>query len=346
MSSPDVITHPRPQRRWRRPRFWLKLGVLLFAAGFTATTLWFILRVEQIILSRLPREIQAAGISVSFLGRSFILQGVRITGRTNSPCEGRLLLEIAELTGTFLIAERKLTALSVNGAELNNQGWQKVCFAASPESPLLRLSDIAPSSGIDVNFRQVRFRLPYLGEASASGAFRLSEPQPDSLHLRAAQVALSGVKIQGQARELAVSLNRTNGSWQLVSGNFTATLALRQLEKIPRLSSRRLTVLGGNADIRLTASARQGNWKILTQVELTKVRVRGEPFYSMPMGLLQLTPENVWPMVEDSPGLLSFNFETKAHQGELIKRFAADLRRALTTKVKGNLKKKVPVLPF
>jgi hypothetical protein len=344
MLSPDVITHP--QRRYRRARFWLKLGVLLFAAGFTATTLWFILRIEQIILSRLPREIQASGISVSFLGRSFVLQGVRVTGRMSSPCEGRLLLEIAELTGKFLIAERKLTALSINGAELNNQGWQKVCFAASPESPMPRLADIAPSSGIDVNFRQVRFRLPYLGEATASGAFRLSEPQPDSLHLRAAQVALSGVRIQGQARELAASLNRTNGSWQLVSGNVTATLAVRQLEKIPGLSSRRLTVLGGNADIRLTASARQGNWSILTQVELTKVRVRGEPFYSMPMGLLQITPENVWPMVEDSPGLLSFHFETKAHQKELIRQFTADLRRALTRKVKGNLKKKVPVLPF
>ena len=104
--------------------------------------------------------------------------------------------------------------------------------------------------------------------------------------------------------------------------------------------------MAGNADIRLAATARQGNWKILTNVELSKVRLRGEPFYTMPMGLLQLTPENVWPMVEDSPGLLSFNFETKAHQGQLVKEFTADLRRALTTKVKGNLKKKVPVLPF
>ncbi|MFZ5631040.1 MAG: hypothetical protein ACOY5B_18035 [Spirochaetota bacterium] len=344
MSAPEVLANPH--RRWRRPRFWLKLGALLIAAGFTATTLWFILRAEQIILSRLPREIQAAGISVSFLGRSFILKGVRVSGRVGSPCEGRLLLEIAELTGSFVIRDRRLTNLSVSGAELNNQGWQKACFAATPQSRVLRLSEIASASGLEINFRQVRFRLPYLGEASATGSFRLAEPQPDTLQLRAAQLALSGVKIQGEARQLAVDLNRTNGSWQLVSGNFTAVLGLKQLEKIPKLSSRRLTVLAGNADIRLTATARQGNWKILTHVDLSKVRLRGEPFYSMPMGLLQLTPENVWPMVEDSPGLLSFHFETEAHQGQLIREFTADLRRALTSKVKVNLKKKVPVLPF
>lgn len=343
MPPADAVHIPR---RWRRPRFWLKLGALLFAAAFTATTIWFILRAEQFILSRLPREIQASSISVSFLGRSFVLKGVRVSGRMGSPCEGRLLFEISELTGQFVIRERRLTSLAVNGAELINQGWQKSCFAATPESRPLRLSEIAPASGLEISFRQVRFRLPYLGEASATGSIRLSEPQPDGLQLRAAQLSLSGVRIQGGARELAVNLNRTNGNWQLATGNFTATLSLKQLEKIPKLSSRRLTVLAGNADIRLAATARQGNWKILTNVELSKVRLRGEPFYTMPMGLLQLTPENVWPMVEDSPGLLSFNFETKAHQGQLVKEFTADLRRALTTKVKGNLKKKVPVLPF
>lgn len=344
MSLAETAHHPH--RRWLRPRFWLKLAAFVFAAAFATATVWFILRAEQIILSRLPREIQVASISVSFFGRGFVLKDVKVSGRIGSPCEGRLLLQISELTGRFVISERRLTALAVNGAELNNQGWQKACFAATAQSRALRLSEIAPAAGLDVDFRQVRFRLPYLGEASASGSFRLTEPQQDALQLAAAKLAIAGVKIQGEARQLAINLNRTNGSWQLMSGNFAAALGLKQLEKIPRLSSRRLTVVAGNADIRLTATANQGNWKIVTNVELSKVRLRGEPLYSMPMGLLQLTPENVWPMVEDSPGLLAFSFETEARQGQLVKEYTADLRRALTSKVKGNLKKKVPVLPF
>ncbi|HMY11540.1 MAG TPA: hypothetical protein PKC74_07940 [Turneriella sp.] len=113
MPPADAVHIPR---RWRRPRFWLKLGALLFAAAFTATTIWFILRAEQFILSRLPREIQASSISVSFLGRSFVLKGVRVSGRMGSPCEGRLLFEIAELTGQFVIRERRLTSLEFEPA--------------------------------------------------------------------------------------------------------------------------------------------------------------------------------------------------------------------------------------
>lgn len=344
MAPAETVHHPR--RRWNRPRFWLRLAALVFAAVFATTTVWFILRAEQIILSRLPREIQVAGISVSFLARSFVLREVKVSGRIGSACEGRLLLQIGELTGRFVISGRRMTALSVKGAELYNQGWQKVCFAATAQSPVLRLSDIAPASGLDVDFRQVRFRLPYLGEASASGALRLTEPQHDVLQLGAAKLSFAGVRIQGEARQLSLRLNRASGNWQVDSGNFAAALGLKRLEKIPGLSSPRLRVLAGNADIRLTATARQGQWEIMTQVELSKVRLRGEPLYSMPMGLLQLTPENVWPMVEDSPGLLTFSFETKARQGQLVKAYTAGLRRALALKVKGNLKKKVPVLPF
>jgi hypothetical protein len=135
------------------------------------------------------------------------------------------------------------------------------------------------------------------------------------------KLSLLGVRLQGETRQLSVELVRSNGGWQLAAGSFTAALLLKQLEKIPKLSSRRLTVLAGNADVRLTASARQGHWKVTTAVELTRVRLRGEPFYTMPMGLLQLTPENVWPMAEDSPGLLAFSFETRAAQGQLIKEF-------------------------
>lgn len=344
MSAAGVFTGRRP--RWRRPRFWLKLGAVIFAVAFIALTVGFMLRAEQIILSLMPREIQASSLSISLLGRSFVFQGVKVSGRQGSPCEGRLLLEIAELTGRFQIRERRLTALTVNGAELFNPGWQKSCFAATEQSRALRLSEIAPVAGLEVALSRVRFTLPYLGEASASGAFRLAEPQPDALQLSAEKLAISGVKVQGEARQLSVSFNRTDGNWQLVTGNFAAALNLRQLEKIAKLSSRRLTVLAGSADIRLTATARRGYWKAVTSVELTKVRLRGEPFYTAPLGLLQLTPENVWPMAEDSPGLLAFGFETQARQGALIYAFTADLRRALTGKIKGNLKKKVPVLPF
>jgi hypothetical protein len=335
-----------PVARWRRRRFWLKLAALLLAAVFSAVTIWFILRAEEIIRSLLPREIQIEGISVSLLGRSFVLKGVRVSGRLGSPCEGRLLLELAELTGQFVIAERRLTALAINGAELINPGWQRVCFTATPQSPPLRLSDFAVSEGLEVKFQKVRFRIPHLGEVSATGGFRLSEPQPEGLQLRSVQLSFSGVRLQGKARELLLNLQRTNGDWQLISADFIAALSLKQLEKIPKLSSPRLSILAGNADIRVSATARQGYWKIFTQVELSQVRLRGEPFYSMPMGILQLTPENVWPMVEDSPGLFSFSFETKARQAQLVNKFTTDLRRAFTAKVKRNLKKKVPVLPF
>lgn len=343
--APAEAVHT-PYRPWRRPRFWIKLCALVFAAAFSTVTVWFILRVEQIILSLLPREIQAESISVSFIGRSFVLKGVKVSGYTSSPCAGRLLFEIGELTGRFIIRERRLTALLVNGAELNNQGWQKDCFAVAQQSRPLRLAEIAAASGLDVELRQVRFRLPFLGEAVANGSFRLTEPEPDTVQVKAPSLLLAGVRLQGEARQLSLDLKRSADSWQLVAGSFTATLRLKQLEKISKLSSRRLTVLAGNADVRLIANARRGNWKVTTGVELTKVRLRGEPFYTMPMGLLQLTPENVWPMVEDSPGLLAFNFETEAAQGQLVKEFTADLRRALTSKIKGNLKKKVPVLPF
>lgn len=334
------------RRFWLRPRFYVKLFAFIFAAGFTGFTLWFVLRVEKIILSNLPREITAQNLSVSFLGRSFILSGVKLTGLVGSQCEGRLLAELKEVTGTFTIRTRRLTGLTVNGADLYNQVWEKACFATGEVRREFRLSEAMLPEGLSVVLKSVSLRLPQFGEATVNAKLKLEEPAEGSLRLTASAANLTNIRLSWSAKRLAADFRRAQSVWQLAAADVTLAGTVKQLEKIQKLSSRRLTILGGNADIRMTASARRGRWTIFTSVELSRVRLRGEPFYTMPMGLMQLTPENMWPMVEDSPGIFAFSFKTEAAQAALPAVYAADVRRALTRKVKGNLKKKVPILPF
>lgn len=332
--------------RWHRIRFWLKIGALLSAVVFTAIVAYAIVHIEKIILARLQPEIQAERLSVSFLNRSFLLSGVKFSGRAGTPCAGRLLLSIAELAGNFVISERRLSRLTVNNAELMTQQWQRACFTRDTATPALQFSELILPTGLDIEFQQVRLRLPHAGEVAFSGLVQLSAPQKELLRARAAKLTFRGVRLQGNARRFEVELQKSEGNWRLSTGTFAVELKLKELEKIPQLSSRRLTVISGAADVRMVASVRNALWKIFTNVELSKVQLRGEPFYNAPMGLLRLTPENVWPMVEDSPGIFAFSFQTEATQKELANSFAANLRRALTKKAKGNLKKKVPILPF
>lgn len=332
--------------RWHRVRFWLKIGALLFALVFAGIVTYAILRIEKIILAYLPPEIQAEQLSVSFLHRSFLLSNVKIFGRAGSPCAGRLLVAITELTGNFVISERRLSRLAVNNGELFTREWQPACFRRDAATSPLQFSELALPSGLELELRQVRLRLPYAGEVAFSGTLQLTAPQRELLQADASKLLFAGTRLQGSTRRFAVELQQSKDNWHLRSANFAVELKIKDLEKIPQLSSRRLTVVAGNADIRLLAMLRNARWKIVTDIELSKVKLRGEPFYSAPLGLLQFTPENVWPMVEDSPGIFAFSFETEAEPKELAKSFAADLRRALTKKAKGNLKKKVPVLPF
>ena len=61
---------------------------------------------------------------------------------------------------------------------------------------------------------------------------------------------------------------------------------------------------------------------------------------------LKLTPQNLWPMVEDKPNFFTVAFKTTGSWKGLPRRYAADFKRAVVKKVKANLKKKIPALPF
>lgn len=341
MSLP-AHTHAR-RSRWR---LYLKLASLLVAVVFTSLSLWFIFRIEKFIVERLPSEITTENLAVSFVNRAFVMTKVIVSGRKGTPCEGKILTEIGELTGTFSLRYRKLTGLAVKGMQLKPLAFSRECFVRKGEKPDMKLNDFAMPEGLRVSLEAGRFPVPEFGELTASTNILLSNSSADVLSIQSDRIRAANGRLELDVKGAKADFLREAGSFVLSAANLTLVLRVNDLAKINRLKSKKLTVLSGDAEMHSTAEVRGGRWKVQSAVALKKIKVKGEAFFNMPMGLLQLTPENMWPMAEDSPGLVEFSVKTEAYTHQLVRAFAADMKRALTAKIKGNLKKKIPVLPF
>lgn len=335
-------THPR-RSRWR---LYLKLTSLLVAVVFTSLTLWFIFRIEKFIVERLPNEITTENLSVSFVNRAFVMTRVVIRGRKGTSCEGKIITEIGELTGTFSLRHRRLTGLAVKGMQLRPPVLSRECFVRKGEKPDLKLNDFAMPDGLRITLDAGRFPVPEFGELTASTNILLTNSSPDVLSIQSDRIHASNGRLTLDVKGAKADFLREAGSFVLSAANLSLVLRVSDLAKINRLKSRKITVLAGDAELRSIAEVRGGRWKVESTVALKKIRVKGEPFFNMPMGLLKLTPENMWPMAEDAPGVVEFSVKTEAYTHQLVRAFAADIKRALTAKIKANLKKKMPILPF
>ncbi|MBN8221911.1 MAG: hypothetical protein J0L53_13375 [Spirochaetes bacterium] len=329
-----------------RFRFYLKLFVAIFAVLVTAGILWFIFRVEAYILSRLPPEIKIDALSVSFLNQSFILSGAKISGKPGTICEGKVVLEIGEAEGKFKLRQRKLTELILKKPAVKGEALKRGCFTKPGEKPEIRLGEGIGPEGLKITLHDGKIPLPELGEFDFNAVLAARENEHGALVVAFERFAAGNGRLVAETKKLALAFVRGGEAIRLSDGEIMGTVKAARLEKLPRLNTKKLRVVNGTGEIRFSADIRRGTWTIYTDVDLKNLKLRGEPLYNMPMGLMQLTPENAWPMVEDSPGFFNFSFKTASDESRLAKTYAADFRNALTRKVKANLKKKIPVLPF
>jgi hypothetical protein len=327
-----------------RFRFYLKLFVALFAVAVTATLLWFIFRIEVYLLSRLPKEITVEKLSVSFLNQAFVITGAKVAGKPGTTCEGKTVLEVAEATGKFRLKERKLTELQIKAVTVKTEALKRGCFVKPGDKPDLKLGDGVGPEGLKIQITDGVVPVPEFGDLTVQAVFSVRENEHGAAVAHFEKLHAENPRLAADAKKIALAFVKGRDAVHLSDGEIMATVKLNRLEKISKLSTKKLRVLSGDAELRISADIRRGDWTLYTAIDLRHMKLTGEPLYNMP--LLKLTPENMWPMVEDSPGLFSFSFKTHAPEIKLAKTYAADFRNAITRKIKGNLKKKIPVLPL
>lgn len=327
-------------------RFYLKLSALIIVLLLVATVSWFILRIEKIVLSRLPREVSTEGISISFLDRSFHLKNILLRGRIGSPCEGRDLVRARELKGSFHLRERVLTKLTAKDVVYVGDTFQKECFVAPQEKDAIDWRKIAPESGLAVDLQSVRFNVRRWGEAVLSSQFVLREKSPGRLAVDFKSAVLQFSLGEARVKKLTADLERKNNNWQIENMEAALEVKLPELQKIAGISSPKLTILRGAADATLNAAVQKGRWQIDANVRLIGMRLRGAPLYRAPFQFMEMTPQAIWPMVEDSPGVFQIAFKSKMATHQLVNVLRRDFRAAVSRKVKWNLKKKIKILPF
>lgn len=325
---------------------WLRWVVLALALAFAGSAIWFVLRVEQFVLSRLPREVVIGNLSVSFLGRRFVLNDAQIFGRPTGACAGKLLATAAQIEGGFYLRQRQLHTLVLQGGRLTAEGLDRRCFEKTRQPGDFSLRPYMATDGLVVDIRELLLPVRELGLMKLATVTTVKFSDDETLKLSADRLTAAGKQLSIEANKLNLEFGRTGEAFELQAASATVAARFADLSKLPKLSNRKFIVRSGNAELKLTAGYARSQWSIFTAVELKDVKVGGEPLYNMPLGLLQLTPENMWPMAEDTPGLFTFNFKTQAMTAKLPSVYAADLKIALRNKVRGNLKKKVPVLPF
>jgi hypothetical protein len=330
-----------------RARFYVKLFAALSAVVFVAGIFWFSLRAEKYILAALPEEITVQNLSVSFLNQAFVMTGVVVQGKAGSSCGGKTMFTIRELTGSFSLRYRKLSALRFVKPEYKDSPGLRDCITQPAKKPALRFSDHVHPSGLAVRVEEGLLSLPGFDDMEIHADFILAERGPNRLALSGNRLSIRNSIAEFDLKKLALEIQGGAGGDPVAeSGHIMARLRVIRPEKISQLRTRQFTVLGGEGDIQMAADANHGFVTAYTSVDLKQMRLTGQTLYNMPMGLLTLTPENLWPMVEDSPGHLKFSFKTRSEQAQFVRSYVADFRKALVDKIKANLKKKIPVLPF
>lgn len=285
-------------------------------------------------------------LSVSFVNRAFVMTRLRVEGRKGTPCEGKLITEIGEVAGNFSLRHRRLTALKVKGLQLKPLALSRECFVRKGEKTDFRLGDVAMPEGLKVSLEGVKVAVPEFGELGLNSEIKLTDSVPGVFSIETERARVSHQNLHAELTGAKADFLREAGSLVLSAANLRLSLKVSDLAKFNRLRTKKFSVLAGDAELKAVAEVRAGLWKIDSSVALRKIRVKGEPFFTMPMGLMQLSPENMWPMAEDAPGILEFSVKTEAYTHQLPKAIPQDMRKALTKKIRGNLKKKLPVLPF
>jgi len=334
------MAHSHRILRWLR---WLVLGLALTFAGFS---IWFVLRIEKFIVARLPREVVVGNLSVSFIGSRFVLNEVQILARAGGACEGKVLATARQIEGAFILRQRKLESLTLSDVRLTADGMDRRCHARETSQREFNLHQYASPSGIVIDIREAVLPVREFGQLRLNTVANLTYAEPNSVQINADRVKLTGKNLAIAGQKIMLQFGKNGAGYELQSAAAVVTAKYSDLSKMPRLSSRKFSVRSGDAELKLTAQFAHLQWSVVTAVELRGVKVGGEPLYNMPMGLLQLTPENMWPMAEDAPGIFSFGFSTEATSAKLPAVYASDFKIALKNKVRKNLKKKIPVLPF
>ncbi|MBS0618048.1 MAG: hypothetical protein JSR44_07655 [Spirochaetes bacterium] len=329
--------------RWR---FYFKLSAVLASISIVGFILFFILRIEKFILARLPKEISVEKLSVSLINRAFVLEGAQLRGRAGTSCENKILADIKQLTGKFNLRARRLTELTLSGATLYNRHWDKVCFVQLGEAQERRFADYAMPEGLKVTVKDLKFSIPEFNEVVLHTKLQLQETASGALSATAIDLNFGNRRITGAMRRLNAEIQRRATKWNLERADIVALVQVRNLEKIDRLRTHRLTVLGGDAYIAFSAEARGEMWQSVADVELRRLEVKGSPIYKAPMGLGDLTPQSIWPMIEDTRGRFAFACKSHTTIDKLAATISRDCKRALAHKVRKNLKKKFPILPL
>jgi hypothetical protein len=325
---------------------WLRWVFLALALTFAGLSIWFVLRIERFILARLPREVVVGNLSVSFITSRFVLNDVQILGREAGACSGKVLATARQIEGDFLLRQRQLKSVTLADVRLTAEGIDRRCFAKDTHQSDFSLRQYTSAAGVIVDIRDAVMPLREVGAARLNAVATLVYPDEKTMSIKADRITLAAKNLNITGRNVSLALDRNSNGLQLQNAAASVTARYSDLSKLPRLSSRKLVVRAGEAELKLSAEFAQSAWSVFSAVELKGVKVGGAPLYNMPMGLLQLSPESLWSMAEDAPGLFAFSFKTLATTVKLPATYVADFRIALTNKVRKNLKKKIPVLPF
>lgn len=304
------------------------------------------LRLEEIILARLPPEISVGRLSLSLWNRGFILSQVEFKGPVNTPCAGRPVASIAEIAGTFELKARRLSSLRISDLQMSTGNLRRDCFLSQRERSSAAMANFVSASGLHVVLNNATIRIPGFDVLGLDAALSIVQNDEQVFGLRVEKLFVRNARLRLETQKFWATIAASGKNLNTQAGEIMATLRLPHLEKLPRLNSKQLKVLGGEGLIKLAASAERSVWTSYTSVELTGVKVTGEPLNKMPLGLFEFTPQSIWPMAEDSEGIFRFAFKSRGDEHKFAKIYAADLQKAFVGKVKANLKKKIPVLPF
>ncbi len=346
MASGLITNEASHRTRSHRVFRLLRWTVLTFAVVFALLTAWFIFRIEKFILDQLPSEVRIGTLSVSFFNRKFVLSDVQIYAKEKGACDGRVLVTAARIDGSFHLRARKLHTLTASALQLTKDAFDRRCL----EKPKVQ-SDYGPrryiaDEGLVIDVKDAMIPGGNFGTLRATSVITAKYLDERDFQIAADRLQITGTRLSIDGRKIHIDFRQNTESNALHTASGTFTARYSDLSKLPKLSNRKFSVRSGEAELKLTASYAGSEWMLFTAVELKGVRVSGQPLYNMPMGLLQLTPENMWPMAEDAPGVLAFQFKTLSTTPKLGSTYAADIKIALRNKIRGNLKKKIPVLPF
>lgn len=301
---------------------------------------WLVFRLESIVRKELPQEIQAQSLKISLWSGGFSLDKVTIAAAQDYPadCAGKILFTVDKISGAFRLWGLKLNSLTLEHPRLREVG-RKCLGRNSNKNTLGRLAWLE-ESGLQIEVAAAEYNLPDFGTVKIDAVAWLKP------HEQGYQITSESIAARAEAGSL--QFNKVKLAWR--DGAYTldamGSLAIPELGRLKRLKTKQLTVERGGGFAKFSATANRGEWTGFTSIDLKGIGVKGEPLNKMPLGFLELTPQSIWPMAEDKPGQFSFAFKTRSADDRLVKTFVADLQRAFVQKLKANLKKKIPILPF